>query len=108
MKFSESEEKNLYLKIKNQNPESEYEIDFENIKNGKSGAENRWKWNRMKKLVYGRQCYSFEDLMKRIEGYFEKEKNDDFYENFAMVEKEDKVNLNMKGLLDLFENKYSY
>lgn len=107
VKFSDLEEKRLFEKIKEQSPESEFDIDFGLIKNGKSENENRWKWNRMKRLVYGRQSFSFEELIQKLGAYFEDggikggEKED--FEDLELK----KVQMNMNGLMELFRGHYS-
>lgn len=66
--FEEEEEEELAKQIFDQDVESESEIDFHKINNGKSFQENKMKWNILKKRVTSRSNVSVPEILNELLG----------------------------------------
>ena len=68
--FSIRDDKKLFKAIKKQDIETEEEINFSKIKNGRTENENKYRWTKLKKLVNSRYVYDTDSLMNALSSYF--------------------------------------
>lgn len=66
------EDLKLFKAISSQNVENEKEIDFTCINNKRTPIENKYRWNRIKKLVNTRYTFDTDTLMTELGDYFKR------------------------------------
>ncbi|KAL4511856.1 hypothetical protein ABPG72_012701 [Tetrahymena utriculariae] len=79
--FEEDDEEDLVQQIFYQEIDSESEIDFSKIKNGKTPLENKMKWNILKKRVTSRQNVTVPNVLKELMSQFSQTKSQSVSEN---------------------------
>jgi len=110
--FTPKEELALVKQIKEQDPEHENDIDWGLIDNEKSVADNKYHWEKMKKLVSSRCIKNVGEMIEELVDYFKRTKQARYnYQSDKDSKKEDEAkisgeqssgNVNRMSLLEMF------
>lgn len=104
--FSPEDELALVKSIKSQDVDNEKDIDFGDIENGHSEAANRYRWQKLKKIVTSRCERSVSAVAKDLVDYFKKNKGS---KKYALEGENDAVDratsVDRHSLLKLFREK---
>ncbi|KAL4471624.1 hypothetical protein ABPG74_008517 [Tetrahymena malaccensis] len=96
--FEQEEEEDLVQQIYDQEIDSESEIDFSKIQNGKTPLENKMKWNILKKRVTSRQNVTVPSVLKELMSQFTQTKTQSVSENI--------LNNSSTELINYFKSNY--
>lgn len=107
--FTQKDELILAKAIKRQGVEEERDIDFEDIENGHTAAENKYQWSKLKKLVTSRCDAHVSSLAKDLVLYLTKRKGEKRYQYKPDTEETEgsKKPINRLSLLSLYREKTS-
>lgn len=104
--FSETDQLKLVKAIKRQEADSEKDIDFTEIGNGRTEAENKYQWQKLKKIVSSRCDRPVSDVAKELIVYFKaQEPSKKYTVNPQETEENNSSSVDRHSLLRLYREK---